>query len=111
MRSGASCRDWTRTIFLRGPDEDYTMSTKGRMLERLRVIMAGRAAEEACSLFRSKIDSPVSARTVPTCFGVASHALHLFLQITVVLLLSLPSEVFSFGLCYPCSKSSESRFQ
>ncbi|KAK9909403.1 hypothetical protein WJX75_001741 [Coccomyxa subellipsoidea] len=39
-------RDWTRTIFLRGPDEDYTMSTKGRMLERLQVIMAGRAAEE-----------------------------------------------------------------
>ena len=40
------CRDWTRTIFLRGADEDYTMSTKGRMLERLRVILAGRAAEE-----------------------------------------------------------------
>lgn len=40
------CRDWTRTIFLRGPDEDYTMSTKGRMLERLHVILAGRAAEE-----------------------------------------------------------------
>jgi len=40
------CRDWTRTIFLRGPDEDYTMSTKGRMMERLRVILAGRAAEE-----------------------------------------------------------------
>ena len=39
-------RDWTRTIFLRGADEDYTMSTKGRMLERLRVILAGRAAEE-----------------------------------------------------------------
>ena len=40
------CRDWTRTIFLRGADEDYTMSTKGRMLERLHVILAGRAAEE-----------------------------------------------------------------
>ncbi len=39
-------RDWTRTVFLRGPDEDYTMSTKGRMLERVRVILAGRAAEE-----------------------------------------------------------------
>ena len=38
-------RDWTRTIFLRGADEDYTMSTKGRMLERLHVILAGRAAE------------------------------------------------------------------
>jgi hypothetical protein len=45
-------RDWTRTIFLRGPDEDYTMSTKGRMLERMRVILAGRAAEEVslCAL-------------------------------------------------------------
>lgn len=42
------CRDWTRTIFLRGPDEDYTMSTKGRMFERVRVILAGRAAEEVC---------------------------------------------------------------
>jgi hypothetical protein len=40
------CRDWTRTIFLRGPDEDYTMTTKGRLLERLHVILAGRAAEE-----------------------------------------------------------------
>ena len=39
-------RDWTRTIFLRGADEDYTMSTKGRMMERLHVILGGRAAEE-----------------------------------------------------------------
>ena len=39
-------RDWTRTIFLRGADEEYTMSTKGRMLERLHVILGGRAAEE-----------------------------------------------------------------
>ena len=45
MRACA-CRDWTRTIFLRGSDEDYTMSTKGRMLERLHVLLAGRAAEE-----------------------------------------------------------------
>ncbi len=44
-------RDWTRTIFLRGADEDYTMSTKGRMLERLHVILGGRAAEEV-PLFR-----------------------------------------------------------
>ena len=42
----ALCRDWTRTIFLRGADEEYTMSTKGRMLERLHVILGGRAAEE-----------------------------------------------------------------
>ena len=40
------CREWTRTMFLRNPDEDYTMSTKGRLLERLQVILAGRAAEE-----------------------------------------------------------------
>lgn len=43
---GGFCRDWTRTIFLRGQDEDYTMTTKARLLERLRVIVAGRAAEE-----------------------------------------------------------------
>lgn len=39
-------RDWSRTIFLRGDDEDYTMTTRGRMMERLQVILAGRAAEE-----------------------------------------------------------------
>jgi ATP-dependent Zn protease len=33
-------------VFLRGKDEDYTMSTRARMLERVRVILAGRAAEE-----------------------------------------------------------------
>lgn len=41
-----ACRDWTRTLFLRGDDEDYTMSTRGRMLERIRVVLAGRAAEQ-----------------------------------------------------------------
>ncbi|CAD7703964.1 unnamed protein product [Ostreobium quekettii] len=39
-------KDWTRTIFYRGKDEDYTMTTKVRLLERVRVILAGRAAEE-----------------------------------------------------------------
>ncbi|KAK9845482.1 hypothetical protein WJX81_007602 [Elliptochloris bilobata] len=39
--------EWTRTLFLRGDDEDYTMSTRGRMLERIRVILGGRAAEQA----------------------------------------------------------------
>ena len=39
-------RDWSRTSFLRGDDEDYTMTTRGRMMERLQVILAGRAAEE-----------------------------------------------------------------
>lgn len=33
-------------MFLRGDDEDYTMTTRGRMMERLQVILAGRAAEE-----------------------------------------------------------------
>lgn len=39
-------RDWTRTTFLRGDDEEYTLATRGRMMERLQVILAGRAAEE-----------------------------------------------------------------
>ncbi len=39
-------RDWTRTIFLRGNDEDYTLSTRARILERIRVTLAGRAAED-----------------------------------------------------------------
>lgn len=34
---------------MRGDDEDYTMSTKGRLVDRLRVILAGRAAEEVTS--------------------------------------------------------------
>lgn len=41
-----ACSQWTRTVFLRGSDEDYTMSTRGRLLERMRVILGGRAAEE-----------------------------------------------------------------
>lgn len=35
----------TRTVFFRGKDEDYTMTTRSRMLERIAVILAGRAAE------------------------------------------------------------------
>ena len=38
--------EFTRTVFFRGPDEDYTMTTRARMLERICVILAGRAAEE-----------------------------------------------------------------
>mmetsp|Transcript_16982 Transcript_16982/g.42620 ORF Transcript_16982/g.42620 Transcript_16982/m.42620 type:complete len:855 (+) Transcript_16982:187-2751(+) len=38
--------DFSRTIFLRGGDEDYTMTTKARLLERIRVLAAGRAAED-----------------------------------------------------------------
>ena len=36
----------TRTVFFRGKDEDYSMTTRARMLERICVILAGRAAEE-----------------------------------------------------------------
>lgn len=46
LTTAAFSRDWTRTIFLRGDDENYTMTTRGRMMERLQVILAGRAAEE-----------------------------------------------------------------
>ena len=31
---------------MRGADEDYSMATKARLIERLRVLLAGRAAEE-----------------------------------------------------------------
>ena len=33
-------------MFLRGSDEDYTLTTRARLLERIRVTLAGRAAEE-----------------------------------------------------------------
>lgn len=39
-------RDWSRTIYARGNDEDYIIMTKGRIMDRIRVILAGRAAEE-----------------------------------------------------------------
>ena len=39
-------RDWSRTIYARGDDEDYVIMTKGRLMDRVRVILAGRAAEE-----------------------------------------------------------------
>lgn len=44
---GVPPRDWTRTIFLRSSDEDYTLTTRARLLERIRVTLAGRAGEEA----------------------------------------------------------------
>ena len=41
------CRsDWSRTIYARGRDEDYVIMTRGRLLDRIRVVLAGRAAEE-----------------------------------------------------------------
>ena len=60
------CRDWTRTIFLRGADEDYTMSTKGRMLERLHVILAGRAAEEVHTSCFLTSGQSIAGNRVPT---------------------------------------------
>lgn len=38
--------EWSRTVFLRGDDESYTLTTRARLLERIKVILAGRAAEE-----------------------------------------------------------------
>lgn len=38
---------------MRGDDEDYTMATKQRLVDRLRVILAGRAAEEVRPTFCS----------------------------------------------------------
>ena len=44
--SGARGRELSRTVFARGRDEDYLLVTRGRALDRLRVLLAGRAAEE-----------------------------------------------------------------
>ncbi|KAI3430488.1 hypothetical protein D9Q98_005083 [Chlorella vulgaris] len=38
--------EWSRTIYARGRDEDYLIMTRGRLLDRIRVMLAGRAAEE-----------------------------------------------------------------
>ncbi|KAL4448900.1 hypothetical protein ABPG77_007617 [Micractinium sp. CCAP 211/92] len=38
--------EWSRTIYARGRDEDYLIMTRGRLLDRIRVVLAGRAAEE-----------------------------------------------------------------
>ena len=40
------CSQWTRTTFYRGGDDSYVMATYSRLLQRLRVILAGRAAEQ-----------------------------------------------------------------
>ncbi len=39
-------RDWTRTSYARGRDEDYLVVTRGRLTDRICVVLAGRAAEE-----------------------------------------------------------------
>lgn len=51
-------RDWSRTIYARGADEDYLIMTRGRLMDRVRVVLAGRAAEEV-------------ALGVPTTYGVS----------------------------------------
>ena len=33
-------------IYARGRDEDYLITTRGRLLDRIRVVLAGRAGEE-----------------------------------------------------------------
>jgi len=69
--------EWTRTVFLRGDDETYSLATRARMLERLQVLLAGRAAEEV--LFGSASthammdmqDATTLARRIVTTFGLA----------------------------------------
>eukprot|EP00887_Chlorella_sp_A99_P007243 scaffold2.g7243.t1 len=51
-------KDWSRTIYARGRDEDYLITTRGQLLDRIRVVLAGRAAEEV-------------ALRVPSTYGVA----------------------------------------
>jgi cell division protease FtsH len=51
-------RDWSRTIYARGADEDYLIMTRGRLMDRIRVVLGGRAAEEV-------------AIGVPTTYGVS----------------------------------------
>lgn len=51
-------RDWSRTIYARGADEDYLIMTRGRLMDRIRVVLAGRAAEEL-------------ALGIPTTYGIS----------------------------------------
>lgn len=66
-----ACREWTRTIFQRGDDEDYTMATKQHLMDRLRIIMAGRAAEEVTSYHKpAGIQTPclwLRSGSIPEC--------------------------------------------
>lgn len=36
----------SRTIFFRMADEEYTLTTKAKLLDRIRVVLSGRAAED-----------------------------------------------------------------
>jgi len=68
--------EWTRTVFLRGSDETYSLATRARMLERLQVILAGRAAEEvlygqpSTHSMTDMQDATTLARRVVTTFGL-----------------------------------------
>ena len=46
VTAACACSQWTRTTFYRGGDDSYVMATYSRLLQRLRVILAGRAAEQ-----------------------------------------------------------------
>lgn len=39
-------KDWSRTIFDRSSDEEYTLTARAKVLDRIRVTMSGRAAED-----------------------------------------------------------------
>ncbi|KAK3240188.1 hypothetical protein CYMTET_49959 [Cymbomonas tetramitiformis] len=68
---------WTRTVFLRAEDETYSMATRARMLDRLQVMLAGRAAEEVLygdpttySMMDLQ-DATVLARRIITNYGLS----------------------------------------
>lgn len=64
-------RDWSRTIYARGNDEDYIIMTKGRLLDRIRVVLAGRAAEEVWD-------------GVPSTYGTNDVRVRFFLNTTQI---------------------------
>jgi len=71
--------EWTRTVFLRGDDETYSIATRTRMMERLQVLLGGRAAEEVVYGQPSThsvgdiSDATVLARRIVTSFALGSE--------------------------------------
>jgi cell division protease FtsH len=71
--------EWTRTLYLRGDDETYSMSTRARMLDRLKVMLAGRAAEEvmytdpSTHALGDMVDATVLARRMVTNYAFSSE--------------------------------------
>lgn len=71
--------EWTRTLYLRGDDETYCMSTRARMLDRLKVMLAGRAAEEvmytdpSTHALGDMVDATVLARRMVTNYAFSSE--------------------------------------